>query len=87
MGGNKTRDGIKLTQIVKLLAQLPGVEIRAGTNHPFIAKITGHRPCPLATSTDAKKMVTPWVAEATGMSRDRIYTSLREGTWYQPAEA
>ena len=82
MAGNKTRDGIKLTQIVRLLAELPGVEIRDGTKHKYVARTAGARPCPIATSTDAKRMLVPWVADVTGMTKAAIYSSFRDGTWY-----
>ncbi|MBW3004239.1 hypothetical protein KY310_00190 [Candidatus Woesearchaeota archaeon] len=82
MAGNKTRDGIKLSQIVRLLSELPGVEIRDGTKHAFIARTANARPCPIATSTDAKKMLVPWVANVTGMEKAAVYSSLKDGTWY-----
>jgi len=82
MAGHKTRDGIKLSKIVKMLEQLQGVEIRSGTKHPFIATSDGARPCPIATSTDAKRMLTPWVADVTGMTKATVYSSLKDGTWY-----
>ncbi|MBI2558685.1 hypothetical protein HYW20_05155 [Candidatus Woesearchaeota archaeon] len=83
MAGNKTSDGISISAIVKLLGQLPGVSIRQGSNHPFIAVKDGMRPCPIATSTNAKIMLVPWVAEATGYDRKAIYSSFRSGGWYQ----
>ena len=82
MAGNKTRDGIRISEIVKLLNQLPGVGIRQGNNHPFIAIRDGLRPCPIAASTDAKTMLVPWIAQATGYNRQSIYSSLRNGEWY-----
>jgi hypothetical protein len=78
---NKTRDGIKLTQIVRALAKLSGIEIRKGTKHPYIAMFDGLRPCPVAASTDAKKMLVPWVEQAIGYTRKEIYTALRTGEW------
>ena len=82
MAGKKTRDGIKLAKIVKMLEKLPGVEIRSGTKHPYVARFDGARPCPIATSTDAKKMLTPWVADVTGMEKALVYSSLKDGSWY-----
>ena len=79
--GTKTRDGIKLSQVVKMLSKLPGVEIRDGTSHPFVAMAQGMRSCPLATSTDVKRMVVPWIEQITDMSRNDIYNSLRAGEW------
>ncbi|OGI75634.1 hypothetical protein A3D36_01760 [Candidatus Nomurabacteria bacterium RIFCSPHIGHO2_02_FULL_36_29] len=84
MSGNKTRDGMIISSIVKSLNQIPGVTVRSGTNHPFVANRDGLRPCPIAASTDAKRMVVPWVAQATGYSnRNSIYDSLRNGEWYK----
>lgn len=83
MGGNKSRDGIKLSQVVRMLEELPGVKIRDGSKHAFIAQRANQRPCPIAASTDVKRMVVPWIEEATGMHRDDIYTSLRGGEWYR----
>lgn len=59
MGGNKTRDGLKLNMVIKMLEKLPEVSIRPGRNHPNIAMKDGLRPCPIATSTDVKQMVVP----------------------------
>ncbi len=83
MGGNKTRDGLKLSRVVKMISELPGVEVRDGTSHPFVAMAPGQRACPLATSTDVKKMVVPWIEQITDMSRSDIYDSLRAGEWYR----
>ncbi len=80
---NKTRDGIKLTQIVRALAKISGIEIRKGTKHPYIAMYQGLRPCPVAASTDAKKMLVPWIEQATGYERNSIYSSLKSGEWYE----
>lgn len=85
MGGNKTRDGIKISQVVKMLSKLPGVEIRDGTKHLAMAMAPGQRPCPIAASTDVKRMVVPWIEQITDMSRNDIYTSLRDGEWYKAA--
>ena len=83
MSGNKTRDGINILGIVRLLGQLSGISIRQGNSHPYIAIRDGMRPCPIATSTDAKTMLVPWIAQATGYSnRQSIYSSLKSGEWY-----
>lgn len=80
MSGNKTRDGIRLSGIIRVAAEI-GAEIRAGSSHPFILNFQGLRPCPIATSTHAKRMVAPWIAEATGRSRYEAYEALRNGYW------
>jgi len=81
MGGNKTRDGINLSTIVRMLSQISGINIRQGTNHPYIAVYDGLRPCPIAASTDAKRMLVPWIESATGYERRQIYSSLKSGEW------
>ena len=83
MAGNKTRDGIKISKLVRALEGIQGVSIRDGTNHHYVARAEGSaRPCPLATSTDARKMVVPWIKEVTGYSdASQIYSSLRSGKW------
>ena len=87
MAGNKTTDGLPISLLVKLLNQIPGVTIRPGTNHPYVANFDGLRPCPIAASTDAKRMVVPWVAQITGYTnKTSIYESLRLGEWYTAVE-
>ena len=78
MAGNKTRDGIKLRNILKV-AQEIGAQVREGTKHAYILNYQTLRPCPVATSTDARKMVTPWMVQATGMDSTSLYKSLRRG--------
>ncbi|MAH46442.1 hypothetical protein CMI37_11460 [Candidatus Pacearchaeota archaeon] len=76
MAGKKTRDGIKLSKVVKL-AQGLGATVRGATKHPFVLNYDGMRPCPVATSTDAKRMVAPWIAEITGCTNQEAYQSMR----------
>lgn len=80
MAGNKTRDGIKLTNIVKALTQI-GATIRQGSNHPYVAYIEDStRPCPIASSTDARRMVVPWVKmHSSYTDAQQIYQALRNG--------
>jgi len=80
MGGNKTRDGVKLASILRAAA-LAGIGYRTGTNHPYLLTREGLRPCPIANSTHAKRMVVPWLAEATGRDRQATYECLRNGSW------
>jgi hypothetical protein len=80
MGGHKTRDGVRLAAILKT-ALLAGAGWKEGTNHPYLLTYQGVRPCPLAASTDAKRMVAPWLAEATGRDRQETYECLRNGNW------
>ena len=77
----KTRDGIKLGNILNIARAL-GIDIReAGGNHPYVLNFPNLRPCPLASSTDARRMVVPWIRHATGYENNRIYDSLRSGQW------
>ncbi|PIN93218.1 hypothetical protein COU54_04080 [Candidatus Pacearchaeota archaeon CG10_big_fil_rev_8_21_14_0_10_31_24] len=78
MSGKKTRDGLDLNRIL-CVAQEMGVEIRTGGKHPYNLNYKGMRPCPIATSTHAKKMVVPWMAEATGLERTNLYQAIRRG--------
>lgn len=80
MSGNKTSDGIRLNYILRVARKI-GAIIRAGNSHPYILNYEGLRPCPIATSTHAKRMVAPWIAEATGRSRTEAYDALRRGYW------
>jgi hypothetical protein len=76
MAGNKTRDGIKLSKIVKLALSL-GATVRRGRNHPFVLGYEGVRACPVATSTDARTMVAPWIAGIMGYTPHRAYELIR----------
>ncbi len=80
MGGKKTRDGLRLTKIIKAAKQV-GIKVREGTNHMYNMNYGSLRPCPIATSTDAKKMLVPWLREATGYENNTIYSALRSGKW------
>jgi len=80
MAGNKTRDGIRLTEIIRVATEI-GAQIRSGTNHPYILNYDGLRPCPIATSTHAERMVAPWIAQAAGKSKQEAYRAMRKGYW------
>jgi len=83
MAGNKTRDGIKLSHIERALLRIPGVEIESGSKHVAKAVYPGQRPCPIATSTDARRMIVPWVITITSQvyTAAQIYDALRAGVW------
>lgn len=78
--GKRTQDGVGLKDILRAAKEI-GIEIREGGKHPYALEYPGMRPCPLAASTHAKRMVTPWIEEATGRDRKEIYTALRQGYW------
>ena len=72
----KTRDGLKIPKIVRLL-QGWQIEIRDGTNHPYIARYPNMRPCPIAESTDGEKMLSPWLSQALNRPKREIYAELK----------
>ena len=80
MGKNKTRDGAKISYIVRIAREI-GATLRDGTNHATILKYPGLRTCPVASSTDARRMVAPWLAQARGCSNTEAYTAIRAGSW------
>ncbi len=80
MAGNKTRDGIKLTNILRAAEDI-GANIRYGTNHPNILNYPKMRPCPIASSTHAERMVAPWIAQASGRTKEESYQAIRQGYW------
>ncbi len=81
MSGNKTRDGLKISKLLKALTQLPGIIIREGGSHPSIAEKIGYpQPCPIATSTNVREMVVPWIKRTTSYTNaQEIYEALRRG--------
>lgn len=78
MGGKRTLDGIRLENILSVAGQI-GATVREGTKHPYILNYEGLGACPVATSTHARRMVTPWMAKATGYTSSQIYEALRKG--------
>ena len=83
MAGNKTRDGLKISRVVDMLDSLNGVNVRPGSNHPHVARSSEYAgSCPIATSTDVRRMVVPWVRSVTGYDGSKdIYNCLRSGSW------
>jgi len=80
MAGNKTRDGIRLNDVLRTATQA-GARIREGNSHMYILNFGQLRPCPVATSTHAERMVAPWLALATGRAKADCYGALRRGYW------
>ena len=80
MGGKKTRDGLKLTDIVRVATEI-GARLREGASHIYILNYEGLRACPVATSTHAERMVAPWLAQASGRSKQEAYQAMRRGYW------
>ena len=76
----RTRDGIRLSDIVHA-AEEKGICVRPGSKHRYVLTLEYHRPCPLAESTDARRMIVPWMREALGYDNNTIYQALRDGTW------
>ena len=69
-------------RIVKLAEQLE-IKVREGSKHPFILMYDGIRPCPVAESTHARKMLVPWFKSITGYDTQLIYSSLKSGELYR----
>jgi hypothetical protein len=80
MAGRKTRDGVRLNNILDAAREI-GVAIRTGTKHPYVLSYDGLRPCPVATSTDARKMVVPWIMKTGNYTPRQAYNALRNGSW------
>jgi hypothetical protein len=78
---NKTRDGIKLLNILKAVREIEELVVRTGSNHPYILNYDGMRPCPVAPSTDARRMLVPWLREITHRDGREIYDALKGGSW------
>ncbi|MDP6527507.1 MAG: hypothetical protein QF858_01335 [Candidatus Pacebacteria bacterium] len=77
MAGKKTRDGIKLSKIVKLARGL-GIGVTTRTKHPWALDYAGmDKVCVLATSTHARNMVAPWIARAMGYTPTQAYEMIR----------
>jgi hypothetical protein len=79
MAGNKTRDGLKISKVLKVARGLGASVREAGGSHPYILGFSGMRPCPVASSTDARRMIVPWLQEVTGYDAQVVYSSLRRG--------
>jgi hypothetical protein len=78
----KTRDGIKLTDIMSAVKEIEGVRIRQGTKHPYVLLYEQLRPCPIAESTDVKRMVVPWLKQVDTLklyAKQIIYTGIKQG--------
>ncbi len=83
MAGRKTRDGIKISLVERALESIPGISIRDGTRHRVASMEGQRRLCPIATSTDARRMVVPWLKEVTGVEdASEWYQFLRTGGTY-----
>jgi len=78
----KTRDGIRLTDILSAVEKIEGVSIRQGNKHPYMLNYGQMRPCPVAESTDAKYMIVPWLKQVDVLrqcDKQTIYQGLRQG--------
>ena len=77
----QTRDGIRLSNIINIAREIEGLTVREGRNHPYVLNLNGQRPCPVAESTDARRMLVPWFRQATGYNTNRVYQALQRGSW------
>lgn len=77
---NKTADGIRQTYCLRVAKQA-GAAIRPASSHKYVLNYENMRPCPLGASTNARTMLAPWLARATGRDRNEVYQALRQGEW------
>tara|TARA_Y100000310_G_C20643206_1_gene795111 strand:- start:1231 stop:1488 length:258 start_codon:yes stop_codon:yes gene_type:complete len=84
MAQRRTRDGIRLNNIIRCLRGFEGINIRPGRNHNYIANMQGFaRPCPIASSTNARTMIVPWLRQVANVcDSSTIYSCLRNGRTY-----
>jgi hypothetical protein len=76
MSSQKTRDGCSLQSILKFAAA-HNIQVRAGTKHPYMLTAESMRPCPVARSSHAQYMITPWLAQVTGYKKRDIYETIQ----------
>ncbi len=73
---------IPLDRIAKAAKKLEGMTVRPGTKHPYImVHPSMEKSCPVAKTSDAKKMIVPWIMEATGYDHRTVYQGIRKGKW------
>ena len=83
----KTRDGIKLSEIIRTILQLPNVEAKKGSRHELLLKHYGQPAygiaglCAVSTSTSYQRHIVPWVKRVTGYDSGRINSAFRNGYW------
>ena len=80
MGGNKTRDGLKIKAVARAVGELfSHIEVRHGSDHPYVLSYQGMFPCALAASTDVKQHVAPWIARTTNgeYKSNQVYQQIR----------
>ncbi len=86
----KTRDGVKISKIIKGLGGLEGIAVRDGKKHKTVLVAQGlaarrlreyNKPltCPVAPSSDYGSMIAPWVAAALGENKRRVYKQIGIG--------
>lgn len=82
MGGKKTRDGLGIERVarnaIRKFSEL-GIELREATRHPYTISYQGMIPCALASSTDVRRQVAPFIARASNgaYSTNEVYEMLR----------
>ncbi|VVB78007.1 Uncharacterised protein [uncultured archaeon] len=79
----RTADGLRLKNVAKALEKLSFVTVRRESNNPYIAFRAAYPvPCPITVDTDARKVIVPWVRNATGYKNtERLYKALKCGGW------
>jgi hypothetical protein len=69
----KTADGRKFRRVESAWERAGGT-VRNGTKHPRMLLYTGLRPIPLAKTTDARRMIAPYLAQIVGTSNREAYS-------------
>ena len=83
----KSQDGIKLTDIVKTILQLPNVEAKKGSRHSILLKYCGQPAyayaglCAVGQSTSYRRHIVPWLKRVTGYDANRINSAFNNGYW------
>lgn len=82
MGGKKTTDGKKLTDIVKMAENNPRVTVTVGKRHPYLLKCDDapNGNCALASSTSFDRHIVPWFKKL-GYSKVEVYNAVKTYAW------
>ena len=83
----KTQDGIRISDIVRTILQIPDVEVKKGSRHELLLKYSGQAAygmpglCAVSTSTSYQRHIVPWVKRVTGYDAGRINEAFQCRSW------
>lgn len=77
----KTKDGIRLSTIIRMAGEIEGVTLKEGTKHPYNLYFPGMRHCAISQSIYAERFIVPWLANVTGYDKNYVINSLKSGCW------